>query len=655
MKWLKVFSTFLMCCCFGSSFANPVLGTVDFTSSKQTVSIGSFTDPIIILGVPSLNDADAGVASVSNVTSSSFDIQFKNWPYIGGTHEQETVSYMVIERGRHVMVDGSIWEAESFTQNQGNKNIFFLDEFPHAPKLLITPQTQNEAEAFVSRAWSVTNKSFSANLSEQENAAGHGNESIGYLAIYSSENSGNIGGGSLYTLKSEAINETGYSTFLGKILVQEEQSSDTEVAHALEVLSILTFENHIFASDNSRYGADTMSLRLEPFAASALVLTPGERTGTNGNIALLGSNGLTQASYTASNTYSSDTPAGGFDGYNSSTLINSDSSGKKNRGIWLSLYGYNEQWLQVAFEQQAYITGFAVFLYSAGSTPGMGVKDMTIQVSDDNVIFRDHESFSLVKSLEQHVTLSEPAIGKYIRLVSHNTQGHSYVDIGELEYYGSFVTSGELPPEEEPTPLPTNNTTCATIKANSSTAASGIYQVDPDGDGGLAPFDAYCEMDLQGGGWMLVANHGDGLTAIVESEVVNTTSFSVLPDNKWQAIMNNMSTGMMFVDEHNQISTLNKAHLVNGNCQSISDTQSLSTPPVPYDTGLIWQSEGSGCSLTGLDYSFIGLSIQSTSRGSNYLTIGAALYQHNTKFDIWPYSDVRYSGAEQNELLYYVK
>ncbi|NQZ11717.1 MAG: hypothetical protein HRT35_31585, partial [Algicola sp.] len=247
MKWLKVFSTLIMCCCFGSSYANPVLGTVDFTSSKQTVSIGSFTDPIIILGVPSINDVNAGVASVSNVTTTSFDIQFKNWPYIGGTHAQETVSYLVIERGRHIMADGSVWEAESFTQNQGNKNIFFLDEFDHAPKLLITPQTQNEPEAFVSRAWSVTNKSFSANLAEQENAIGHGIESIGYLAIYSSINSGNIGGGSIYTLTSEAANEDGHSTFLGKILLQEEQSSDAEVAHALEVLSILTFENHIFA------------------------------------------------------------------------------------------------------------------------------------------------------------------------------------------------------------------------------------------------------------------------------------------------------------------------------------------------------------------------------------------------------------------------
>ncbi|MCJ8270977.1 MAG: hypothetical protein MJK04_16435, partial [Psychrosphaera sp.] len=235
MKWLKVFSTLIMCCCFGSSYANPVLGTVDFTSSKQTVSIGSFTDPIIILGVPSINDVNAGVASVSNVTTTSFDIQFKNWPYIGGTHAQETVSYMVIERGRHIMADGSVWEAESFTQNQGNKNIFFLDEFDHAPKLLLTPQTQNEPEAFVSRAWSVTNKSFSANLAEQENAIGHGDESIGYLAIYSSSNTGNIGG-AIYTLTSEAANEDGHSTFLGKILLQEEQSSDAEVAHAMEVL-----------------------------------------------------------------------------------------------------------------------------------------------------------------------------------------------------------------------------------------------------------------------------------------------------------------------------------------------------------------------------------------------------------------------------------
>lgn len=34
---------------------------------------------------------------------------------------------------------------------------------------------------------------------------------------------------------------------------------------------------------------------------------------------------------------------------------------------------------------------------------------------------------------------------------------------------------------------------------------SGIYRIDPDGEGPIEPFDVYCDMETAGGGWMLVA------------------------------------------------------------------------------------------------------------------------------------------------------
>lgn len=41
-------------------------------------------------------------------------------------------------------------------------------------------------------------------------------------------------------------------------------------------------------------------------------------------------------------------------------------------------------------------------------------------------------------------------------------------------------------------------------------AASGVHTIDPDGEGGNAPFDAYCEIDLAGGGWTLVGRSVNG-------------------------------------------------------------------------------------------------------------------------------------------------
>jgi hypothetical protein len=49
------------------------------------------------------------------------------------------------------------------------------------------------------------------------------------------------------------------------------------------------------------------------------------------------------------------------------------------------------------------------------------------------------------------------------------------------------------------------DTTCASILAGMPGAKDGVYTIDPDGMGPTAPFDAWCDMTTDGGGWILMA------------------------------------------------------------------------------------------------------------------------------------------------------
>ena len=85
-------------------------GRVDgITDQPMAVSFSRpFNDPVVVTGGVSTNDSEPGNIEISDITSDGFTIRFREWDYLDGTHSEESVDYLVIERGISTLDDGGV-------------------------------------------------------------------------------------------------------------------------------------------------------------------------------------------------------------------------------------------------------------------------------------------------------------------------------------------------------------------------------------------------------------------------------------------------------------------------------------------------------------------------------------------------------------------
>lgn len=212
------------------------------------------------------------------------------------------------------------------------------------------------------------------------------------------------------------------------------------------------------------------------------------------------------------------------------------------------------------------------------------------------------------------------------------------------------VALAPAPTEDSLAPLQTVPRSCQEILEAGQSQGDGTYTIDADGpEGRLDPFEVYCDMTHQGGGWTLFAYHTDGIK-VFEVENVTITETGVLQGERWRAIRDNITTGMMFIDEFGKVSRIDLDRLNEASCQLVQNPSSLL--PIEGSSSHVWHDEDSGCNVGGRDYSMV---ILEDSTYTSYRTAGASLYQWSEiKFNVWGYpSDVSYSY--QNEMYYYIK
>ena len=160
------------------------IGEVEVNDEWLFVAINqTFANPVVVAKPASLNDADPAVVRLRNVTKTGFEVRIQEWDYLDGYHDFETVSYIIMEAGRHTLSGGIQVEA-GFFEAKSIASVTFEQAFNQIPVVISSVTTENEVDAVTCRNYNVSSTAFEFALQEQEkNKYRHyAYETIGYIA-----------------------------------------------------------------------------------------------------------------------------------------------------------------------------------------------------------------------------------------------------------------------------------------------------------------------------------------------------------------------------------------------------------------------------------------------------------------------------------------
>jgi hypothetical protein len=249
--------------------------TVD--SNWRQVSFSRvFNDPVVVAKPMSSSGPDPAVVRIRNVDGTGFELRIQEWDYLDGVHGEETISYIVMERGSHILADGTHVEAGTFsTKRTRFTSVSFEGTFQTVPVMIAAVTSFNEQDAVTGRLKDIDSSRFQFSLQEQEaNAKRHKAETISYIAWEPS--SGEMDGITfevgrtenivdqdfqfvgftefyndppLFVADMQTANETDaanlrwqYKDVYGiEVKVAEEESDDSEMNHGPEVVGYMVF------------------------------------------------------------------------------------------------------------------------------------------------------------------------------------------------------------------------------------------------------------------------------------------------------------------------------------------------------------------------------------------------------------------------------
>lgn len=166
-------------------------------SGSRTLQAGQWTpvslsrtyqDPVVLAQVLTTTDPAPALVRVRAVSPRSFEVSLAGWQ---GAHLPETVAWVVMERGRHVLPGGEVLQAGRLTTSATGSSfppLTFPVAFATQPVVLSQVQTEADPEPVITRQRAVSATGFRLQLQErernlQDGTGAHAAESVGYLAI----------------------------------------------------------------------------------------------------------------------------------------------------------------------------------------------------------------------------------------------------------------------------------------------------------------------------------------------------------------------------------------------------------------------------------------------------------------------------------------
>ncbi len=221
-----------------------------------------YVDPIVVMGPATASDDDPLSVRVRNVTPTRFEYQLDEWDYLDGIHAQETLSYLVIERGAHVLRGGQALVADRIDAVNEDFTTHSLPAgaFTAPPAVITQPTTINHLEASTTRLENVTATAFDVRLQQQEQGDGLvGSEVVHFVAIETGTEAG--------VLQADT---TG-------IVVGENPV-------AISFGPAFSGAPHFFAQAQTNRGTDTMSMRQSGLGDSGVDVWADEETSRDSEV-----------------------------------------------------------------------------------------------------------------------------------------------------------------------------------------------------------------------------------------------------------------------------------------------------------------------------------------------------------------------------------